>query len=216
MRYHARPMNDPRHAAPRLDEEEEDEKDEKSPGQFAAPIVRRLLETRTVLVCGPVTDDMAREVMAQLLVLDAQNKDKPVRIVINSPGGAVDAGYAIYDVMRFVRSPVHSICAGLAASAATVILLGAKKEHRYSLPNTRFLIHQPSMGIQGQASDVAIGAREVLKLRQKVNELLARETGNPIEKIAEDTRRDHWMSAEEAKTYGLITTIVQNAGELPG
>lgn len=193
---------------------EEDEDDEKSSG-VAAPIIRRLLETRTVLVCGPVSDDMARDVMAQLLVLDARDSAKPIRVVINSPGGAVDAGYAIYDTMRFVKAPVLSICAGLAASAATVILLGARKEHRYSLPNTRYLIHQPSTGIQGQASDVAIGAQEILKLRQKVNELLAGETGKPIEKIAEDTRRDYWMSAEEAREYGLITTIVSRTSDLP-
>jgi len=197
---------------PRSDED--DDEDEK-PSAVSAPIIRRLLETRQVLVCGPVTDDMARDVMAQLLVLDAQNQGKPIRVVINSPGGAVDAGYAIYDCMRFVKAPVHSLCAGIAASAATVILLGAAKEHRYSLPNTRYLLHQPSMGIQGQASDVAIGAREILKLRKKVNELLSQETGKPIEKIAEDTRRDHWMSADEAREYGLITTIVSRASDLP-
>jgi len=201
-----------REPAPRIaDDEDDDEK----PASVAAPIVKRLLETRTVLVCGPVSDDMARDVMAQLLVLDAQNAEKPIRVVINSPGGSVDAGYAIYDVMRFVKAPVHSICAGLAASAATVILLGAPKAHRYSLPNTRFLIHQPSTGIQGQASDVVIGAQEILKLRQKVNELLARETGKPVEKIAEDTRRDYWLSADEALEYGLISKVVANASELP-
>jgi ATP-dependent Clp protease protease subunit len=199
------------HPAPRAEDDDEDEKS----ASVAAPIVRRLLETRTVLVCGPVTDDMSREVMAQLLVLDAQSGTKPIRVFINSPGGAVDAGYAIYDVMRFVKAPVQSICAGLAASAATVILLGAPKEHRYSLPNTRYLIHQPSTGIQGQASDVVIGAQEILKLRQKVNELLAAETGRPVEKIAEDTRRDYWMSAEEAREYGLISKIVAGTGELP-
>lgn len=204
-------MRNPTPAFRSADEEEDDEKS----SSVAAPIVRRLLETRTVLVCGPVSDDMARDVMAQLLVLDARDSVKPIRVVINSPGGAVDAGYAIYDTMRFVKAPVHSICAGLAASAATVILLGAPKEHRYSLPNTRFLIHQPSTGIQGQASDVAIGAQEILKLRQKVNELLAAETGKPIERIAEDTRRDFWMSAEEARDYGLITNIVARAADLP-
>jgi ATP-dependent Clp protease, protease subunit len=194
---------------------EEDDKDEDKHGHVPSPIIRRLLETRTVLVCGPVTDDMAREVMAQLLVLDTQNSAKPIRVFINSPGGGVDAGYAIFDVMRFVKAPVQSICAGLAASAATVILLGAPKQHRYSLPNTRFLIHQPSTGIQGQASDVVIGAKEILNLRQKVNELLAGETGQPITRIAEDTRRDYWMSAEEAREYGLITTIVHSSGDLP-
>ena len=199
-------------AEPRSDDDEDD--NEKA-AAVSAPIVRRLLETRTVLVCGPVSDDMARDVMAQLLVLDSQSPTKAIRVFINSPGGAVDAGFAIYDVMRFVKAPVHSVCAGLAASAATVILLGARKEHRYSLPNTRYLIHQPSTGIQGQASDVAIGAQEILKLRQKVNELLARETGQSVETIAHDTRRDHWMSATEAKTYGLITTIVGQSSDLP-
>lgn len=204
-------MNERPAAIRAADEDEEDEK----PASVAAPIVKKLLETRTVLVCGPVTDDMARDVMAQLLVLDAQSATKPIRVVINSPGGSVDAGYAIYDMMRFVKAPLYSVCAGLAASAATVILLGAAKERRYSLPNTRYLIHQPSTGIQGQASDVAIGAQEILKLRQKVNELLARETGTPLAKIAEDTRRDYWMSAEEARTYGLITTIIASSAELP-
>jgi len=194
--------------------EEEDDEDEKA-ATVAAPLVRKLLETRTVLVCGPVTDDMARDVMAQLLVLDAQSAVKPIRVVINSPGGAVDAGFAIYDTMRFVKAPLFSICAGLAASAATVILLGAAKERRLSLPNTRFLIHQPSTGIQGQASDVAIGAQEILKLRKKVNELLANETGNPVKKIEEDTHRDHWMSADEARAYGLITKIISSSSELP-
>ncbi len=194
--------------------DDEDDSDEKA-AAVAVPIVRRLLETRTVLVCGPVNDDLARDVMAQLLVLDAQSAAKPIRVFINSPGGSVDAGYAIYDVMRFVKAPVQSICAGLAASAATVILLGAPKPARFALPNARFLIHQPSMGIQGQATDVDIAAREILKLRSKLNDLLAEETGAGAEKIAEDTRRDHWMSAEEARAYGLITTIVANAGELP-
>jgi ATP-dependent Clp protease protease subunit len=205
-------MRNPPHAT-RFDDDDEDH--EEKPSSVSVPIVRRLLETRTVLVCGPITDDLARDVLAQLLVLDTQDQKKPIRVVINSPGGSVDAGYAIYDVMRYVKAPVHSLCAGLAASAATVILLGAPKEHRYSLPNTRFLIHQPSTGLQGQASDVAIGAQEILKLRAKVNELLSRETGQPVARIAEDTHRDYWMSADEARSYGLITKVVENASQLP-
>jgi ATP-dependent Clp protease protease subunit len=199
---------------PHLRAADDDDDDEKS-ASVSAPIVKRLLETRTVLVCGPVSDDMARDVMAQLLVLDAQSPTKPIRVFINSPGGSVDAGYAIYDVMRFVKAPVQSICAGLAASAATVILLGAPKASRFALPNARFLIHQPSMGIQGQATDVDIAAKEILKLRAKLNELLSSETGVAVARIMEDTRRDYWMSADEAKTYGLITTIVSGASELP-
>lgn len=195
----------------RLEEEEDDEK----AGGVRMPIVKKLLDHRTILLCGPVTDDLAREIMAQLLVLDADSPEKPIRVYINSPGGAVDAGFAIYDTMRFVKAPVHTVCAGLAASAATVILLGAAKEHRYSLPNTRFLLHQPSTGMQGTASDVAIGAKEILKLREKVNELLARETGQDLERISQDTHRDYWMGADEAKEYGLITTIVARVTDLP-
>lgn len=200
-----------RQDADRLDEDEDDDK----ASGVRMPIVRRLLDHRTVLLCGPVTDDLAREIMAQLLVLDAADAVKPIRVYVNSPGGSVDAGYAIYDMMRFVRAPLYTVCAGLAASAATIILLGAAKDRRYSLPNTRFLLHQPSTGMQGTASDVAIGAREILKLRENVNRLLAAETGQKLERIREDTHRDYWMSAEEAKGYGLITHIVESVAGLP-
>jgi ATP-dependent Clp protease protease subunit len=193
---------------------DEDDEDEKSGGS-RLPIVRRLLDHRTVLLCGPVTDDLAHEIMAQLLVLDAADSAKPIRVYINSPGGSVDAGFAIYDMMRFVRAPLYSVCAGLAASAATVILLGAAKDRRYTLPNTRFLLHQPSTGMQGTASDVAIGAKEILKLREKINRLLSEETGQSFERVAEDTHRDYWMSADEARSYGLITHIVQSVSALP-
>lgn len=196
----------------RLDDDEEHEEKQ---AHISSPIIRKLIEHRTILICGAVTDDMSREVMAQLLVLDSADHHKPIRVYINSPGGAVDAGFAIYDTMRYVDAPVYSICAGLAASAATVILLGARKEHRFSLPNTRFLIHQPSTGMQGTASDVVIGAREIIKLREKVNHLLARETGQPVARIVEDTHRDYWMSAAEAKEYGLVTTILERSTELP-
>ena len=195
---------------PAMDDEEDDEKS----GGSRLPIVKRLLDSRTILLCGPVTDDLAREVMAQLLVLDGMDAKKPIKVFINSPGGSVDAGFAIYDAMRFVSAPVHSICAGLAASAATVILLGAAKGRRWSLPNTRYLIHQPSTGMQGTASDVEIGAKEILVLRGKVNKLLAEETGQTVERIADDTRRDYWMSADEAKAYGLIQHVCATAAEL--
>jgi len=199
-------------AAPRADD---DENDEERPGPTPVPIVKQLLECRSVLLTGPVTDELSQKIMAQLLVLDAQDSEKPIRVYINSPGGSVDAGFAIYDTMRFVKAPVHAICAGLAASAATVILLGADKGSRYSLPNTRFLLHQPSTGMQGQASDVAIGAREIIKLRERINRLLSEETGQPLERIETDTHRDYWMSAEESIEYGLISGIVASANELP-
>lgn len=200
-------------ASPRADDDEDE--DEERQAKALPPLVKQLLESRCVLLTGPVTDDLSHKIMAQLLVLDAQDPEKPIRVYINSPGGSVDAGFAIYDTMRFVRAPVHAICTGLAASAATVILLGAGKGHRYSMPNTRFLLHQPSTGMQGQASDVAIGAREILKLRERINKLLAEETGQPLDRIGADTHRDYWMSAEESVEYGLIDKIVASAAELP-
>ena len=177
-------------------------------------ILKQLLESRTILLTGPVTDELSHKVMAQLLVLDSMDSEKPIRVYINSPGGSVDAGFAIYDSMRFVKAPVHSICAGLAASAATVILLGADQGHRYSLPNTRFLLHQPSTGMQGQASDIAIGAQEIIKLRKRINELLVEETGQTLDQIRDDTQRDHWMTAGESLEYGLIDKIVDSANEI--
>lgn len=194
--------------------DDNDEDDEKA-AAMAAPLMKHLFDARAVILTGPINDDLSAKIVAQLLALDAKDSEKPIRVYINSPGGSVDAGFAIYDVMRFVKSPVHSVCIGLAASAATIILLGADKGHRYATPSTRFLLHQPSMGLQGQASDVAIGAREILKLRQAINELLADETGQKVERIAEDTHRDYWMTAPEAKEYGLINTIVGSAGDLP-
>ncbi len=193
----------------RLDDEDEGERQRMAPG-----LAKLLLESRSILLCGPVTDDMSRQALAQLLVLDAQDPEKPIRIYINSPGGGVDAGFAIFDAMRFVKAPVYTVCAGLAASAATIILLGGETGHRYALPHTRFLLHQPSTGVQGQASDVIIGAKEILKIRRIVNELLAKETGQTVDKLAEDTMRDYWMSAEEAIEYGLINQIIESVAAL--
>lgn len=195
------------------EEEEPDENDKSKKGAGPDPIGMKLLETRSVLLTGPVNDAMSKAALAQLLILDAKNND-PIRVYINSPGGSVDCGFAIYDAMRFVKSPIHTVCAGLAASAATVILLGGDKGHRYTLPHTRFLLHQPSHGIQGQASDVEIGAREIIRIRKLINELFSRETGKPVDEISKDTNRDYWMSAEEAVAYGLINGIVESADAL--
>jgi len=196
--------------APRSEDDDEDKKDDKT----VSPLLKQLMDTRSVLLTGPVTDELSQKMLAQLLVLDAQDAEKPIRVYINSPGGSVDAGYAIYDAMRYVRAPVYAICAGLAASAATVILLGADKGHRYSLPNTRFLLHQPSTGMQGQASDISIGAQQILNLRARINKLLSEETGQPLERIKTDTHRDYWMTAEESVEYGLIDSILESAAAL--
>ncbi len=187
----------------------EEEKEEGRPDAFAS----RLLKTRTILVSGQVDQELAERVIAQLLVLDAESQD-PIRVFVTSQGGHVDSGYAIYDTMRFVRSKIVSIGAGWVASIAVPILLGAGKDSRYSLPNTRFLIHQPSGGAGGQLADLRIEAQEILKIRQRINALIAKETGQPIEKVAKDSDRNFWMSAEDALAYGLIAKIIDNAKDI--
>jgi ATP-dependent Clp protease protease subunit len=170
----------------------------------------KLLKTRTIIISQEVSDELARSVLAQLLVLEAENSMEPIRIFINSPGGAADSGFAIFDMLRFIKPEVKIICAGLVASAAAIILLGAKHENRMSLPNSRILIHQPSTMIQGYAADVAISAVEIVKLRERANKLIAAETGKPLEKVERDTNRDYWMSPEEALEYGLIGRIIHS------
>lgn len=167
----------------------------------------QLLKARMVMVSGEVDPELAQEVVSKLLVLDAQSHD-PIKVVLSSPGGHVDSGYAIYDMMRFIASPVIVIGAGWVASIAVPILLGADKERRYSLPNTRFLLHQPSGGAGGQAADIRIEAQEILKIRRRINALISMETGQPEDKVARDSDRNFWMSAEEAMEYGLIAKIV--------
>jgi ATP-dependent Clp protease, protease subunit len=209
--------DDARWSRPRADEDDDEENDsEESKADKAAMkgLGMKLLESRTILLTGGVNDDMAKAAIAQLLVLDAEDCEQPIKVIINSPGGSVDAGMAMLDMMRYVKSPIYTICAGLAASAGTILLLGGDKGHRYSLPFARYLLHQPSQGIQGQAADVEIGAREILRIRKVLNDLLAEETGTDVEKIREDLMRDHWMSAPEAVEYGLINKIVTSAADL--
>jgi ATP-dependent Clp protease protease subunit len=181
-------------------------------------IEERLLKARTIQLTGGVDDKLAARVVSELLLLEADDAEKPITLFLNSPGGSVTAGFAIFDVMRFIQPPVRVVCAGLAASIATVILLGARKEHRLSLPNTRLLIHQPLIPgtVYGPASDLEITANELLKTRAHINRLLAEECGQPLERIEADTQRDYWLTAEEAKAYGLITRIVRHRAELAG
>lgn len=176
----------------------------------------KLLEKRVIFVSEGINSAVAKKVVNNLLAMDAQDSSKPIYMYLNSPGGEVNSGFAIYDTMRFINSEVRVICTGLTASIGTIILLGAPKKHRYTMPNTRFLIHQPLIGghIQGQASDLEITAREIIKTRSKINHLLAEECGQPLSKVEEDTVRDYWMNAEEAKTYGLVTKIVANIKEI--
>lgn len=196
---------------PRLHDPETEEKDEKKKENG---ILSHLLKTRTVVLTGQVDQEMAERVISQLVVLDTESHD-PIKVIITSQGGHVDSGYAIHDMLRFVESEVFCIGAGWVASIAVPILLGArKKSNRLALPNTRFLLHQPSGGAGGQLQDIRIEAQEILKIRERINELIARETGQKIEKVAQDSDRNFWMSAEEALQYGLISRIVVHAKDV--
>jgi ATP-dependent Clp protease protease subunit len=193
------------------DEDEEEEKEEKS---SADPLIAKMLKTRTILLSGEVKKDLAERTVRQLLLLEDENDD-PIRILIDSPGGDADAGFAIFDMIRFVRPPVWTMGMGLVASAAAIIQLAAPKEQRVGLPNSHYLIHQPLSGIRGVATDIEIHAREIEKLRDKINRLIADETGTALDQVEKDTDRDFWMNAEEAVRYGLISKIIQHRGELP-
>lgn len=189
--------------------------DEKAKRPATSPILAKYLKrARAVMVYGEIDSKLTREVVTQLLVLDEASKEKPIRVFINSPGGLADDGFGIYDVLRFVRAPVYTICAGIAASAATIILLGALRGRRLILPHARVMLHQPSTGIRGTASDIAVSAKELIRLRRKSVELYARETGRPLEQIEKDLQRDYWMNAEEAVAYRIVDRIVSKADEV--
>ena len=179
-----------------------------SRGERAFDIYSRLLKERVIFLVGPVDDYVANVIVAQLLFLEADNPEKDISLYINSPGGIVTAGLAIYDTMRFIKPDVSTICVGQAASMGSFLLAAGAKGKRYILPNSRVMIHQPSGGAQGQATDIAIQAKEILYLRERLNQELAANTGQPIEKIALDVERDYFMNAEEAKTYGLVDSVI--------
>jgi ATP-dependent Clp protease protease subunit len=184
-------------------------------GERAYDIYSRLLKERVIFIVGPVEDYMANLVVAQLLFLESENPEKDVALYINSPGGSVSAGLAIYDTMQFIRPDVSSICIGQAASMGAVLLAGGTKGKRYALPHSRIMIHQPSAGFQGQASDIDIHAREVLETRERINRILAKHTGQSIEKIKVDSDRDNFMGGESAVQYGLIDHVLATRGDLP-
>lgn len=177
-------------------------------GERAYDIFSRLLKERIVFIGTPIDDNIASLVVAQLLFLEAEDPDKDIFLYINSPGGVVTAGMAIYDTMKYIKPPVNTICIGQAASMGAVLLAAGEKGKRFALPNSRIMIHQPLGGVQGQATDIEIHAREILKIRQRLNEILAEATGQPLKKIEKDTDRNFFMSAEEAKEYGLIDEVL--------
>ncbi len=184
-------------------------------GERAYDIYSRLLRDRVVFIVGPITEQTANLVVAQLLFLESENPDKDISLYINSPGGSVSAGFAIYDTMQFVKPDVSSICIGVAASMGAFLLAAGAKGKRYSLPNSRIMIHQPMGGVQGQAADIEIHAKEILYLRERLNKILSERTGQPVEKIAKDTDRDNFMSADDAVKYGLIDKIFVSRSEQP-
>ncbi len=196
----------------RMDEENEDEK-HIAPDPQSTPVAKALFKSRTVLIFGEVDMKMAERVTAQLIAFATESED-PIRVVVNSPGGHVESGDTIHDVIRFVGPQVKMIGTGWVASIGAHIFLGAKKENRFCLPNTRFLLHQPLGGVRGQASDIHIEAEEILKMRERINREIAAETGQPYERVLADTERNFWMSAEEAKAYGFVSRIVNRADEV--
>jgi len=182
-------------------------------GERAYDIYSRLLKERVIFIVGPIEDHMANLVVAQLLFLESENPDKDISLYINSPGGSVSAGLSIYDTMQFIKPDVSTMCIGQAASMGAVLLAGGAKGKRYALPHSRIMIHQPLAGFQGQASDIDIHAREVLETRERLNRILSKHTGQTVERIRQDTERDHFMGGEAAVAYGLIDRVMERRGE---
>ncbi|HTP77180.1 MAG TPA: ATP-dependent Clp protease proteolytic subunit [Rhizomicrobium sp.] len=198
----------------RLDEEDEDEKEDKrAPEPQSSPVQNALFKSRTVLIFGEVDMKMAERVTAQLLAYAAEGEGD-IKVVVNSPGGHVESGDTIHDMIRYVGPRVKMIGTGWVASAGAHIFLGAKKENRYCLPFTRFLLHQPLGGVRGQASDISIEAEEILKMRERLIREIAAETGQSYERVSQDTERNFWMGAEEAKAYGLVSKVIQRESEV--
>jgi len=183
--------------------------EQSSRGERSYDIYSRLLKERVIFVVGPVEDNMANLIVAQLLFLESENPDKDIHLYINSPGGSVTAGMSIYDTMQFIKPDVSTICLGQACSMGAFLLNAGTKGKRYCLPNSRVMIHQPSGGAQGQASDIHIQAQEILKIRERLNQLMADHSGQSVERIETDTERDNFMSADEAKEYGLVDAVLE-------
>lgn len=195
---------------PELNEEENGEEKKQGPNEV---LMERMMETRTILLSGEINKELAERVVRQLVLLESKS-DEPIKVFIDSPGGDADAGYAIFDMLRFIKPDVYTIGMGLVASAGAIVLLASPKEQRIALPNSHYLIHQPLSGIRGVATEIEIHAREIEKMREKINRLISEETGQPYEKVEKDTDRDFWMNAQESQDYGLVSRIVTSRSEL--
>jgi ATP-dependent Clp protease protease subunit len=194
--------------------DDDNEKAEVKPAAITETLRERLFKSRTLIISGEVNQALAAQVISQLLAMDVDSS-KPITIYINSQGGHVESGDTIHDIVRYIKSPVSMVGTGWVASAGALIYVAAPRDRRFCLPNTRFLLHQPAGGVGGQASDIEIEAREIISMRERLNRVFARETGQPLEKIEEDTRRNFWLSAQGAVEYGLVGKIVNNADEIP-
>jgi ATP-dependent Clp protease protease subunit len=186
-----------------------------SDAPFSARLAERLFQARKIIISGGIDQELAERVMAQLIAMSAADNSAPITIYINSQGGHVEAGDTIHDMIRFVAPPIRMIGTGWVASAGALIFVSVPREQRFCLPNTRFLLHQPAGGMGGTAADIDIEAREIVRMRERLNQIFARETGQSVERIVEDTHRNFWLSAEAAKDYGLVGAIVGEEGELP-
>lgn len=192
---------------------EDEDQEEKKNGQAPDPLIEKFLKTRQIILSGEVCKELAEKIVKQLLILEADS-DKPIYVYIDSPGGDVDAGFAIFDTIRFINAPVYTIGMGLVASAGALILLAAPKERRLGFPNSHYLIHQPSSGMKGVATDIEIHAAEIAKTKEKINKIIAEETGTSLYKVSKDTDRDYWLNAEESVSYGLISRVISKRSDL--
>lgn len=192
---------------------EDEDQEKKKNGQAPDPLIEKFLKTRQIILSGEVCKELAEKIVKQLLILEADS-DKPIYVYIDSPGGDVDAGFAIFDTIRFINAPVYTIGMGLVASAGALILLAAPKERRLGFPNSHYLIHQPSSGMKGVATDIEIHAAEIAKTKEKINKIIAEETGTSLDKVSKDTDRDYWLNAEESVSYGLISRVISKRSDL--
>ncbi|MEM8684680.1 MAG: ATP-dependent Clp endopeptidase proteolytic subunit ClpP [Pseudomonadota bacterium] len=183
-------------------------------GERSYDIYSRLLKERVVFLVGPVEDHMANLIVAQLLFLESENPDKDIHLYINSPGGSVTAGLSIYDTMQFIKSDVSTICVGQAASMGALLLAGGESGKRFALPHSRVMVHQPSAGYQGQVTDISIHAQEVMEMKRRLNEIMSKHTGQPVDRVEQDLERDNFMSAEAAVEYGIIDTVLASRTEM--
>lgn len=188
----------------RMQEPDDDEDDS---GEW---LTKQLVENRMILISEPISDKIARKVVSQVTLMDQKDHEKPISVFVNSPGGSADSGFAIYDILEFVRSPVRTLCTGLSASAAVLAFLAGDDGKRYSLPNSRFLLHQPRTVVTGDASDIDIGASEIVRLRDRYNEVVSEITGKDADQIEDDADRDFWLEADEAEDYGLVDDVIED------